>query len=111
VIPLTDYDRDLLRSMGIAAESTSDEQRLDGTCRLLLAMGLPLTRENYLRLAFMGNPPQEPLDGELEAELPEEFRMWDADDICDAPSAGWCGEPSHPPMDPDEDDEDDEDED
>jgi len=44
--------------------------QLDGTCRLLLAMGLELTRENYLRLAFAGNPPEEPLDGEIEAEMP-----------------------------------------
>lgn len=31
-------------------------------------MGLPVTRENYLRVAFLGNPPDE-LDGEIEAEI------------------------------------------
>jgi hypothetical protein len=32
------------------------------------------TRETYLELAYLGNPPDEPLDAELEAELPEEFQ-------------------------------------
>jgi hypothetical protein len=40
-------------------------------------MGLPVTRENYLNVAFLGNPPEEPLDGGLEAELPEELQQWD----------------------------------
>jgi hypothetical protein len=53
--------------------------QLDGTCRLLLALGLPLTRENYLQLAFAGHPPEEPLDGEIEAELPEQFRTDEED--------------------------------
>jgi hypothetical protein len=47
---------------------------LDGTCRLLLEHGLPITRENYLRWATLGNPPAEPLDGELEAEIPDWIR-------------------------------------
>jgi hypothetical protein len=47
----------------------------DGTLMLLKRMGLPVTRENYLRVAFMGNPPEEPLDGEIEAELPEELQL------------------------------------
>jgi hypothetical protein len=41
----------------------------DGTFTLLERMGLPVTRENYLRAAFLGNPPEE-LDGEVQAELP-----------------------------------------
>jgi hypothetical protein len=84
---------------------------LDGTQRLLDEFNIPQTRENYLRLAFGGNPPTE-LDGEVEAELPEEFREWD-DDICDAPSSGWCGEPSHTPVDsmPENDEGDDDEED
>jgi hypothetical protein len=48
---------------------------IDGTLALLKEIGLPLTRENYLMLAFAGKPPQEPLDGEIEAELPKEFQM------------------------------------
>lgn len=66
--------------------------QLDGTMRLLMQLGLPLTRENYLRLAFAGNPPEEPLDGEIEAELPLGLQIAD---INNAPSAGDCGEPDH----------------
>jgi|HubBroStandDraft_4_1064222.scaffolds.fasta_scaffold1488032_1 hypothetical protein len=39
---------------------------------------LPMTREQYLALAYMGNPP-EPLSAEEEAELPEQFQL-DEDD-------------------------------
>jgi hypothetical protein len=46
----------------------------DGTLVLLKRMGLPVTRENYIRAAFLGNPPDE-LDGEIEAELPEELQL------------------------------------
>ena len=34
---------------------------------------VPLTRDNYLQIAYMGNPPEE-LDAEDEAELPEELQ-------------------------------------
>jgi hypothetical protein len=34
---------------------------------------LPLTREKYLEMAYLGNPPAE-LDAEEEAELPREFQ-------------------------------------
>jgi hypothetical protein len=42
-----------------------------------------VTRENYLALNFLGtaHSPDEPLDGELEAEMPRELRQgWDDDD-------------------------------
>jgi hypothetical protein len=82
--------------------------QLDGTQRLMVGLGLdPYDRSEYLRLAFMGSRPAE-LDGEIEAELPDGIRLQDADDIGDAPSAGFCGEPSHGPAeDPDEDAEED----
>ena len=35
--------------------------------------GVPLTRENYLDYAYLGNPPAQ-LSAEEEAELPEEFK-------------------------------------
>ena len=35
--------------------------------------GVPLTRKNYLDIAYMGNPPAE-LDAEAEAALPPQFR-------------------------------------
>lgn len=34
---------------------------------------LPMTRANYLALAYLGNPPAE-LSAEQEAELPEQFQ-------------------------------------
>ena len=52
----------------------------DGTVRLLVEHGIPVTRENYIRLASLGSVnPDEPLDGELEAELPEELQIHDAE--------------------------------
>lgn len=36
---------------------------------------IPETRENYLDLAYLGNPP-EPLSAEQEAELPEQFQQF-----------------------------------
>ena len=35
---------------------------------------VPLTRENYLEIAYMGDDPN--LDAEAEAALPEEIRRW-----------------------------------
>ena len=97
-------DRKFLRAIGISAEPTHDEPNAarvsgiaqpDGTVRLLEQYGIPVTRENYLRLAFAGNPPEEPLDGEIEAELPKELQRVNTDDINNAPSAGQCDEPSY----------------
>ena len=36
--------------------------------------GIPMTRENYLALAYFGNPPEH-LTAEQEAELPPQFRQ------------------------------------
>jgi hypothetical protein len=44
-----------------------DEQ--DGVMRLLKKYDLPITRENYIKLAFMGDPPV-PWTLEDEANLP-----------------------------------------
>jgi hypothetical protein len=82
-------DEIFLRSCGVAPlryHSSDGESRLagiyqhplDGTQRLLAEHNIPLTRENYLRLAFAGDPPQE-LDGEIEAMLPENLQN-DLDD-------------------------------
>jgi hypothetical protein len=43
------------------------------------AANLPMTREQYLALTYMGNPPQE-LSAKEEAELPLEFRIWASDE-------------------------------
>jgi hypothetical protein len=93
----SEQDRQFLKAVGINVEPTLDETRQalvqpDGTVRLLEKFGIPVTRENYLQLAFAGNPPQEPLDGEIEAELPRELQM---DDINGAPSSGECGDSSY----------------
>jgi hypothetical protein len=71
-------DLEFLTSLGIDTKAESAEvhvARPDGTVRLLQKYGIPVTRENYLRLAFAGNPPEEPLDGEIESELPEELQQ------------------------------------
>lgn len=45
----------------------------DPTLQFLKDHHLPITRANYLHIAYMGNPPEE-LDAELEASLPREVR-------------------------------------
>src|ERR1700680_3751851 len=81
-------DLKFLRSVGISTEpdASVNIEHPDGTVKLLEKFGIPVTRENYLRLAFAGNPPQE-LDGELEAELPTAF--------LEGPSGGESDEPSY----------------
>lgn len=37
-----------------------------------------ITGENYLNIAYMGTPPAE-LDAEAEADLPEEFQIWNVE--------------------------------
>ena len=98
----TKSDRLFLHAVGIDPDSAVVVSRPDGTVKILERLGIPVTRENYLRLAFAGHPPVE-LDGEIEAMIPEELRADentddDNDDTCDAPSAGWCGEPPHTPV-------------
>ena len=50
--------------------STKDE---NPTVEYLKKNKVPVTRENYLNLAYLGNPPKE-LNAEEEAMLPEELR-------------------------------------
>lgn len=97
MIHFTTDDLEFLTSLGIKTDSPEIHvAHPDGTVKLLQRYGIPVTRENYLRLAFAGNPPQEPLDGEIEAELPMELQEpLNMVDINNAPSAGECSEPSH----------------
>ena len=44
----------------------------DETIRHLKRLGIPVTRENYLELAYFGDPP--PPSAELEASLPKRLR-------------------------------------
>ena len=47
----------------------------DGAVRFLLREGLPLTRENYLSVAWPDRTVTDELDAEFEAQLPEMFRL------------------------------------
>jgi hypothetical protein len=47
---------------------------MDSILKFMNEHKIPLTRENYLEIAYMGTPPTE-LDAEEEAELPEQFQM------------------------------------
>ena len=50
----------------------------DMVLRLMIEKGVPLTRQNYLDIAYWGNPPEE-IGGEIEASIPWEIKH--ADDI------------------------------
>jgi hypothetical protein len=45
----------------------------DDLTRWMQRANIPLTRENYLEMAYFGEAP-DPLPAELEADLPEMFR-------------------------------------
>jgi len=47
----------------------------DVAVELLKKARVPVTRENYLNMAYLGNPPKE-LEAEQEAELPKELQDW-----------------------------------
>ncbi len=49
---------------------------MDAVLQKMKALGLPMTRENYLYLAYFGNSPGE-RGPEEEAELPEQFQLAD----------------------------------
>ena len=50
----------------------------DIVLQLMIEKGVPLTRENYLAIAYMGSPPEE-IGGEIEASIPKE--IGEAEDI------------------------------
>jgi len=43
-------------------------------------LGIPETRENYLKMAFFGTPP-ETIDAELEYSLPQQFQLEPAEEF------------------------------
>jgi hypothetical protein len=59
--------------------------------RLMVEKGVPLTRENYLYIAYMGDVPEE-IGGEIEAEIPWEIKH--ADDIALMAQMGVRWEPN-----------------
>lgn len=62
----------------LQAASTPQAGSEDGIEKMMIKFNIPLTRENYLDLAYMGDVPDE-LSAEEEAELPEHFRNPDGD--------------------------------
>ena len=54
-------------------ELTPQAGNEDGIKKMMIKFNIPLTRENYLDLTYMGDVPGE-LSAEEEAELPEEFQ-------------------------------------
>ena len=54
-------------------ELTPQAGKEDGIKKMMIKFNIPLTRENYLDLTYMGDVPGE-LSAEEEAELPEEFQ-------------------------------------
>ena len=79
-------DLEILASLGVDTTTESAGVHVanpDSTVLWLQAHGIPVTRENYLALNFLGttHSPDEPLDGEIEAELPRELQQgWEDDD-------------------------------
>ena len=55
-----------------SAESAPQSGQEDPLVRLMRRFGMSVTRENYVNLAFLGEPPE--MDAELEAILPPELR-------------------------------------
>ena len=49
------------------------ENAMTGLMRLMTKYDIPLTRENYLKLAYLGEV-REPLSAEQEADLPVELQ-------------------------------------
>jgi hypothetical protein len=50
----------------------------DMVLRLMVEKGVPLTRQNYLDIAYFGNPPEE-IGGEILASIPKE--IGEAEDV------------------------------
>ncbi len=57
----------------------------------MIEKGVPLTRENYLHMAYFGTPPDE-IGGEIEASIPWEIKH--ADDIALMAQMGVLWEPN-----------------
>jgi hypothetical protein len=53
----------------------------DPVVSLMKELGTPMTRENYLELAYLKKDPV--LSAEEEAELPEQFKLRDPEDVLD----------------------------
>jgi hypothetical protein len=72
----TQQDLKFLKAIGIRADEPTPVPSFDGTSKLLEEFEIPVTRENWLAISFAGNPPEEPFDGELAAELEDIMPLW-----------------------------------
>jgi hypothetical protein len=63
----------------------------DIVLELMKELGVPLTRENYLHIAYWGNPPDE-IGGEIATEIPWEIKH--AEDIALMAQMGVRWEPN-----------------
>lgn len=55
----------------------------DLVVKMLIKANVKVTRKNYVRLAFLSDyEPLKRLPAELEMDLPEPLRMWDAERGC-----------------------------
>ena len=63
----------MAKSVDKKPETESTKPQGDTVTRLLEEAGEPVNRENYLNLAYLGNPPQE-LDPEVEEAIPPQAR-------------------------------------
>jgi hypothetical protein len=56
---------------------STDNVGRDYVLAFMKANGIPVTRANYLEIAYFGDilDPDQPLDAELESELPEEIQL------------------------------------
>jgi len=59
--------------MNEQAVSTPQLGNDDSVLAMMKAFNLPMTRESYLELAYMGDIPPE-ISSEVEAGMPEQFR-------------------------------------
>lgn len=62
-----------MQSNSMPEGSTPQLGKSDPIVELLNEYGIPANRENYLELAYLGEPPEE-LSAEEELALPEEMR-------------------------------------
>ena len=46
----------------------------DATLAMMIKLGMPITRENYIEMNWLGSV-VDPLPAELDEELPEQLRM------------------------------------
>ncbi|MGH9757259.1 MAG: hypothetical protein ACRD4M_05935 [Candidatus Acidiferrales bacterium] len=64
---------DDLRAIPAVYHERATSKETDSVLEMMKERNVPLTRENYLAIAYWGNPPEE-IDGEIEASIPWEIK-------------------------------------